>query len=38
MSAFIKQGLDNELGLKEALEQGQRAAQIVLDNDLKQYG
>ncbi len=38
LSAFVKKGLDNELGLKEALEQGQRAAQIVLDNDIKQYG
>lgn len=38
MSEFLKKGLLNEIGLNEALSEGQRAAQIVLDNDLKQYG
>ena len=35
LDAYIKRAFDNAIGLNEAIAEGQRAAQVVLDADLK---
>lgn len=38
LGEFIKKALLNEIGINEALTEGQRAAQLILDEDLKRSG
>jgi hypothetical protein len=34
---FVRKALHNEMGLNDALAEGQRAAQVILDEDLRAY-
>ena len=36
ISGYLKKALNNEMGLNDALAQGQREAQLILDDDLRQ--